>query len=213
MRLAQKRALVARWREEYGFPERLLAAFMAVPRERFIDASLSDEAYGDYPLPIGGGQTISQPTTVMLMTHFLAPEPDSRVLEVGAGSGYQAAVLSRLVPEGKVISVEYDAGLAETARRNLRAADAENVEVVVGDGGDGLPDRAPFDRIIVTCACPKVPGPLVAQLAEGGALVAPVSGLLGETMVRLTKEGGKVKKERLGLFSFVPLRGRHGSDG
>ncbi len=192
--------------------KRLLDAFKAVPREMFIRESYLSEAYGDYPLPIGHGQTISQPTTVMMMTQALELKPGDKVLEVGAGSGYQAAIIAKMVGEnGKVITTEIVSELVLFAQDNLKKAGIKNVEVVCLDGSKGYEKQAPYDKIIVTAACPKIPKPLIEQLKEGGIIVAPVGALFfGQNMVKARKVNGKLEKESLGQFVFVPLKGEHG---
>ena len=153
---------------------RVLAAMRVVPRHRFVPARYRDRAYEDRPLPIGSGQTISQPYMVAVMTELLDPGPQDVVLEVGTGSGYQAAVLSRLVR--RVYSIEIVPKLAAGARVALSQCGYDNVEVITGDGFRGLPERAPFDGIVVTAAPERVPQPLLDQLAPGGRLVIPVGG-------------------------------------
>lgn len=183
---------------------RILEAFRRVPREEFVPAYAKPSAYVDAPLSIGHSQTISQPYTVAFMTQLLEPEPTDKVLEVGTGSGYQAAILAELV--SKVFSIEYVEGLAIEAKQTLKRLGYENVEVLVGDGSKGLPDDAPFDGIIVTAACPEVPKPLLEQLAEGGRLIAPVGGPFLQEMVRITKtKEGELERETSGAFRFVPL--------
>ncbi len=150
----------------------VLRAMDEVPRERFVEGNFTDIAYADRALPIACGQTISQPYVVAYMTEQLGVHPHHRVLEVGTGSGYQAAVLSRLARE--VVSVERYRTLAEQARERLQALDYNNVEVVVGDGFAGVPARAPYDRIIVTAAAEQVPQALLDQLADNGVMVLPL---------------------------------------
>ncbi|MBI2139865.1 protein-L-isoaspartate(D-aspartate) O-methyltransferase [Candidatus Woesearchaeota archaeon] len=192
--------------------KRLLKAFLAVPRELFINDSDGADAYEDKPKPIGEGQTISQPTTVMLMTEALEVKPGQKVLEIGAGSGWQAGILGKMAGRtGKVISAEIIPSLAEAARENLKKAKIKNVLVVLGDGSKGFSEEAPFDRIMVTAACPEIPQPLIGQLNVGGILVAPV-GKLGaaQTMEKLRKTKHGVKREELGEYLFVPMRGEWG---
>ena len=169
----------------------VLRAMDEVPREHFVVAELSDHAYADQALPIPCGQTISQPYVVAYMTEQLDVEPTPRVLEIGTGSGYQAAILSRLARE--VVSVERYRTLADAARERLKTLGYANVTVVAGDGFAGLPERAPFDRIIVTAAAEEVPAALVDQLAEGGKLVMPVGPRDGtQHIIRLTKTAGVI---------------------
>jgi len=182
----------------------VLRALDEVPRERFIDDRFADDAYADRALPIACGQTISQPFVVGYMTEQLGVRPEHRMLEVGTGSGYQAAVLSRLVRE--VVSIERYRTLADAARGRLATLGYQNVEVIVGDGFAGVPERAPFDRIIVTAAAEEVPEALVEQLAEGGVMLLPLGPHGGtQHLVKLTKTTGSLKREDLIAVRFVPL--------
>jgi protein-L-isoaspartate(D-aspartate) O-methyltransferase len=182
----------------------VLRAMDEVPREHFVMPDFLDQAYGDQALPIACGQTISQPYVVAYMTEQLDVRPPNRVLEVGTGSGYQAAILSRLARE--VVSVERYRTLAEAARTRLETLGYRNVEVVVGDGFAGVPSRAPFDRIIVTAAAEDVPQTLVDQLAEGGVMVLPVGPHSGpQQIVKLTKRKGELERSDLLTVRFVPL--------
>ena len=184
---------------------RVIAAFRAVPREDFVPKEHRKLTYANYPLPIPGGQTISQPLTVAVMTESLAAGRGDKILEVGAGSGYQAAILSEIVgPTGKIITTEIIPELFEFASRNLRGY--ENVSVVNTDGSLGYEKEAPYDRIIVTATAPRMPRPLLEQLKEGGRLVIPV----GDTMVIAEKKNGEISEKFLGYYVFVPLRGEHG---
>jgi protein-L-isoaspartate(D-aspartate) O-methyltransferase len=183
---------------------KVLDAMRATPRHLFVPESSLVMAYRDEPRPIGLGQTISQPTVVGMMTQALELTGKETVLEIGTGSGYQAAVLSRLTK--RVLSIELLAPLGEAARERLARLGHANVEVRVGDGYAGWPERAPFDRILLTAAPPEMPPALLAQLAEGGTLVAPV----GEEnrmqrLIRLRKKGGKIVEEDLGAVRFVPM--------
>jgi protein-L-isoaspartate(D-aspartate) O-methyltransferase len=182
----------------------VLRAMEEVPRARFIDALHAGSAYADQALPIDCGQTISQPYVVAYMTEQLGVRPDHRVLEVGTGSGYQAAVLARLARE--VVSVERYRTLADKARARLNALGIDNVEVIAGDGLAGLPDRAPFDRIIVTAAAERIPQTLVDQLADGGIMVLPLGGHGGtQHIIKLTKSQTELAREDLIPVRFVPL--------
>ncbi|MBI2575646.1 protein-L-isoaspartate(D-aspartate) O-methyltransferase [Candidatus Woesearchaeota archaeon] len=208
-----KKTLLASWKERgIAKDKRLLKAFLSVPRELFVKDIPTEEVYEDRPKPIGEGQTISQPTTVMIMTEALEVKAGQKILEVGAGSGWQAALLGKMAGrKGKVYSIEMIHSLAEFAKNNLVKARAGNVSVVEGDGSKGLSNEAPFDRILVTAACPKIPRDLITQLKDPGILVAPVGGINGsQKMVKLRKNKGKITKETLGDFSFVPLRGEFG---
>jgi protein-L-isoaspartate(D-aspartate) O-methyltransferase len=184
--------------------QRVLRAMDQVPRENFVTADYAEEAYADQALPIACGQTISQPYVVAYMTEQLAVAPRHRVLEIGTGSGYQAAVLSRLACE--VVTVERYRTLAETARTRLVTLGYDNVTVVVGDGFKGHPERAPYDRIIVTAAAEEIPDLLVAQLGEGGVMVLPLGPHGGaQRIVKLTKSADGMKREDLIWVRFVPL--------
>jgi protein-L-isoaspartate(D-aspartate) O-methyltransferase len=183
----------------------VLRAMDEVPRDRFVEMEQVDTAYADQALPIACGQTISQPYVVAYMTEQLRLRPHHRVLEIGTGSGYQAAVLSRLARE--VVSIERYRTLAEHAREKLRAVGANNVEVIVGDGMAGVPGRVAFDRIIVTAAAEDVPQALIDQLADdGGIMLLPLGPHNGpQRIVRLTKTKDGVAREDLIAVRFVPL--------
>ena len=188
---------------------RVLQAFREVPREAFVPPELDDRAYQDSPLPIGEGQTISQPYVVALMVETLAVRPTDRVLEVGAGSGYAAAILSRLA--GEVYAIERHPSLAAAAAERLGELGYDNVHVRVGDGTLGWPDRAPFDLILVSAGGREVPAPLVAQLAAGGRLVIPVGDAWQQELIRILKTPDRrLVTERLGPVVFVPLVGGAG---
>lgn len=183
---------------------RVLAAMEAVPRERFVPAEYAEDAHGDHPLPIGYGQTISQPYIVALMTQLLELKGDERVLEVGAGSGYQAAILSLLARD--VFTVERIPQLAEKARQRLSELGYHNVHIRIGDGYEGWPEHAPYDAIIVTCAADEVPPPLVEQLADGGRLVIPVGGSeWSQRLMLLRRRGADVEQREVASVVFVPL--------
>lgn len=182
----------------------VLRAMDEVPRERFVPRELASNAYADHAMPIDCGQTISQPYVVAYMTEQLRVLPHHRVLEVGTGSGYQAAVLSRLARE--VVSIERYRTLAEQARGRLHDLGYGNVEVVIGDGLAGVSARAPYDRILVTAAAEDVPQALVDQLADGGIMILPLGPQAGpQYIVRLTKAEGEVRRENLIGVRFVPL--------
>jgi protein-L-isoaspartate(D-aspartate) O-methyltransferase len=185
---------------------RVLDAMGEVPRHRFVPASLADHAYEDRPLPIGHDQTISQPYIVALMTELSRPDPGARALEIGTGSGYQAAVLSRLVSH--VYSIELVEPLATAAAERLRTLGYENVTVRAGDGYRGWPDQAPFDVILVTAAPDEVPPALVEQLAPGGRMVVPVGPQSAVQELRLIEKGrdGRVSARDVLPVRFVPMR-------
>lgn len=186
---------------------RVLDAMRAVQRHRLVPAHLAAEAYDDRPLPIGHGQTISQPYIVALMTQLAAVSPTDRVLEVGTGSGYQAAVLAELAAQ--VYTVEIVAPLAQQAARDLRALGYDNIEVRAGDGYAGWPEHAPFDAIVVTAAPARIPAPLLEQLKPGGRLVIPVGPLHSAQELRLVEKqaDGSVRERGVVPVRFVPLTG------
>jgi len=188
--------------------QRVLSAMKEVPRHLFVPPPYNKSAYEDCPLPIGNGQTISQPYIVALMTELLALRPTDSVLEIGAGCGYQAAVLAVLVRQ--VTTIERIPEVAGLARANLAAVASKNVEVIVGDGTLGYPQKAPYEGIIITAATPVVPRPLIEQLAEGGRLVAPVGGRDIQELKRLRKKDGSITEEHHGGVRFVPLIGECG---
>jgi len=182
----------------------VLRAMDEVPRDRFVEPSFADSAYADRAMPIACGQTISQPYVVAYMTEQLSVRPHHRVLEVGTGSGYQAAVLSRLARE--VVSIERYRTLAEEARERLRSLGYRNVEVVVGDGFAGVPGRAPYDRIIVTAAAEAVPQTLLDQLANDGIMILPLGSHEGsQHLIKLTKSQTGTTRENLIPVRFVPM--------
>ena len=187
---------------------RVLQAMQEVPRHLFVPLEWRHEAYSDRPLPIGDDQTISQPYMVAIMAQSLALQGYESVLEIGTGSGYQAAVLSRLAAQ--VFSLEYFAALADSARALLQRLGYTNVEVIVGDGGLGLPAQAPYESIIVAAAAPHVPHPLLAQLAEGGRLVIPVGSATNQDLLIITRHGEDYAQERSVPCRFVPLLGQEG---
>lgn len=187
---------------------RVLAAMIAVPRHLFVPADMRSFAYSDGPLPIGQGQTISQPYIVALMTQLLELQGTETVLEVGTGSGYQAAVLSHLAEQ--VYTVERSGQLANLAVEVLKTLEIENVTVRQGDGSGGLPEFAPFHGVIVTAAAPRVPRPLLDQLTSGGRLVLPVGGREGQVLERWSRDLGEFHVERVAPVAFVPLIGAHG---
>jgi protein-L-isoaspartate(D-aspartate) O-methyltransferase len=182
----------------------VLRALDEVPREHFVADEFENAAYADQALPIACGQTISQPFVVAYMTEQLDVHPDHKVLEIGTGSGYQAAILSRLARE--VVSIERFRTLAEAARKRIATLGYRNVEIRMGDGLAGAPDRAPFDRIMVTAAAEAVPPALVEQLAEDGVMLLPLGPHGGtQRIVKVAKSGGEVREEELIAVRFVPL--------
>jgi protein-L-isoaspartate(D-aspartate) O-methyltransferase len=201
---AQRQQMVQRQLMTRGIhEERVLAAMAKVPREEFVPADSRVASYEDGPLPIGYGQTISQPYVVAFMTEQLRLKPTDRVLEVGTGSGYQAAILAELVSE--VYSIEIVEPLAKNAEGTLQRLGYKNVHVKVGDGYKGWPEEGPFDAIIVTCAPDKVPQPLVDQLKDDGRMVIPVGDRFAQQLYLLEKKNGQLKQSATLPVRFVPM--------
>ena len=204
---AKKRVNMVKYQLEYRgiSDEAVLTAMGKVPREAFVPDSYDNQAYDDGPLPIGEGQTISQPYIVALMTELLKPAPDDRVLEIGTGSGYQAAILAEIVSE--VYTIEIIESLSLNAQKACEELGYENVTFKVGDGFIGWEEYAPFDGVIVTCAPDEVPQPLIDQLADGGHLVIPVGGGYPQVLKVLTRHGDEIETETITAVSFVPMTG------
>lgn len=187
---------------------RVLHAMNNVPRHLFIEEALQGQAYNDYPLPIGQKQTISQPYMVALMTEALELKGNERVLEIGTGSGYQAAILAELAEW--VYSIERIRSLANKARKIFDELNCYNIEIRVSDGTQGWKEKAPFEAITVTAGTPEIPQPLMDQLAMGGRLVVPVGNAFSQTLVRVIRTKGGFKREEMGGCHFVKLIGKHG---
>ncbi len=202
-----ERQLVARGIKD----KRVLAAMEEAPRHLFVDDAQTGQAYADNPLPIGEGQTISQPYMVAIMTELLELVGDEKVLEIGTGSGYQAVILSRLC--ARVYTVERIGRLLEKAKRILKSCGCDNISYSLADGTNGWPEHAPYDRIIVTAGAPDIPDTLVDQLADRGRLVIPVGDRFTQTLKVLTRIGKKNKVENSTGCRFVDLIGRHGWSG
>jgi len=190
--------------------QRVLAAMRWAPREWFLPPHLAGDAYNDAPLPIGSGQTISQPYVVALMTERLEPKRTHRILEIGTGSGYQTAILAYLAASGRVFTVERLPDLLVEAEERFRRLGLTNIATRLGDGAAGWSEQAPFDRIIVAAAAPRIPEPLTAQLAPGGRLVIPVGDLSSQELVILERpaSGERLVQHHAGGVRFVPLISR-----
>lgn len=203
----QRKNLVSRMRLKN---REIKKALLSVQREKFFPEPIRANAYADTAFPIGFGQTISQPSTIAAMLELLSAEKGNKVLEVGAGSGYVAALLSELVGNaGNVFGIELLFELQQKAMKTLSKLGYKNIELKTGDGAQGWKEKAPFDRILISAACPQVPQALIEQLSEGGKLVAPIGGAFSQELVLLQKEKGKVsEKARKCCYMFVPLKGK-----
>lgn len=188
--------------------QKVLDAFFKVERHKFIPEELRRSAYGDFPLPIGEGQTISQPYIVALMTESLDLTAEEKVLEIGSGSGYQTAILAELA--GEVYSIERFKILSEKAEATLNALNYKNIKMKTGDGTLGWPEEAPFDRIIITAASPRIPEPLLEQLNEGGKLIIPLGEAFGQVLTLTEKKKGEITTTQICGCVFVPLVGKYG---
>ena len=205
----QKKELARMW--EKHIDKKIINAFLKVPREKFVLEEWKWDAYDDTPLPILADQTISQPTTVVQMLQHLELKRGQKILEIGAGSGYNAALMGKILgKEGKVISVEILPELVKFAKENLKKAKIENVKIMKADGSRGCEKEKPYDRIICTAASPKIPEPWKEQLKRGGIILAPVGDKYGQVLLRIKRIGNNYEYEELGDYLFVPLRGKHG---
>jgi protein-L-isoaspartate(D-aspartate) O-methyltransferase len=207
-RLARERMVETQIKARGIKDERVLKAMLKVPRHLFVDEALRDQAYGDFPLPIGEGQTISQPYIVALMTEALELKGNERVLEIGTGSGYQTAILAELALW--VYTIERFPTLLERAKKVLKELAYKNISFKLDDGTLGWKEAAPFDAIIVTAASPDIPPPLVEQLAEGGRIVIPIGDEFSQTLIKGVKKGGKLHTKALEPVRFVKLVGAYG---
>lgn len=210
--VARRRMVEQQLRARDIVDERVLAAMGRVPRHLFVEPALERFAYDDRPLSIGAGQTISQPYIVALMIQLLQVQPSHQILEVGTGSGYQAAVLAELA--GEVYTIEIIPSLAEGARGRLEALGYRNVHVRQGDGYEGWSEVAPFDGIVVAAGAPQIPLPLIEQLREGGRIAIPVGVVRGtQDLILGERRGGKLQTRSIAPVLFVPLTGKGGADG
>lgn len=210
--LERKKLIDSLIRRRYISKPEVISAMMKVPRHIFVPKSIRAYAYHDTPQQIGERQTISAPHMVGIMAEKLDLKPGHKVLEIGGGSGYHAAVVAEIIgPSGHVYSIEFIESLAKRAQENIKTAGLENnVTLVNRDGSFGLPEYAPYDRIYVTCASPEVPPPLIEQLEDKGKLLIPAGGRHFQTLVYCEKKGKKVIKKDFGGCVFVPLRGKYG---
>jgi len=207
----KERLLFLLKKQGMNFSKKVIKAFKAIPREKFVMENYKERAYEDSPLPILLGQTISQPSTVLKFLDALDVKLGNKVLEIGSGSGYNTALLSKLVgTKGFIYSTEIAEPLAEFARNNIKKIKIKNVEILRIDGSQGLMEKEPFDRIILTAACSKIPDVLIDQLKTGGILVAPVGPIYAQNLVRLKKTSKRISEKILGQYQFVPMTGKYG---
>ncbi len=190
--------------------EKVLKAILEVPRHLFLPMNMWYIAYADDALPLEHKQTISQPYTVAIMIEALELKKGDKVLEVGTASGWNACLIAKIIDPGIIYTTEIIKELVEYAGKNIKRLDIKNIKITHTDGSLGYEKEAPFDKIIVTCACREIPPPLLEQLKNNGILVAPVGSKLSQQMIKITKQGKKLKKDYLGDFVFVPLLGRYG---
>jgi len=204
-----KEFLIKYWQKSKIITDsRLITAFKKIPREDFLPQELKQEAYNDNPLQIGYNQTISQPTTIFIMLQALELKKTDNVLEVGTGSGYNAALISYIIKQGKLYTTEIIPELAESAKNKLEKY--SNIEVIKTDGSKGHKEVAPFDKIIITAACPKIPNLLIKQLKLNGILVAPIGPLYNQAMLKIINRQNKLEIKNFGNFIFVPMQGEYG---
>lgn len=186
-------------------------AMREVPRHIFVPDEMKDMAYVDSPQPIGQGQTISAPHMVAMMLEALDVKPGQKILEIGGGMGYHAAVLGKMVgEEGEVYSVEYLEYLAKSGKKKLKKARIDNVHIIIGDGSSGYKEQSPYDRISVACGAPSIPDSLIKQLKDEGKILIPVGGKMYQNLIKVTKKRDSIEKENLGGVLFVPLKGKYG---
>src|SRR3989344_5398890 len=209
--LASKENIIQYWIKSKVITDKnLIKAFRAIKRELFVPKELEAEAYLDTPLPIGKEQTISQPTTVMIMLQALQLKKGQRVLEIGSSSGYNAAIIASLIKPGTAYTIEIIPELARLAEENLKKTKIKNARVICADGSKGYSETAPYDRIILTAGSPETPKQLLRQLKENGILLAPIGPFYAQKMLKIKKKKTGMQTEDLGDFVFVPLKGKYG---
>lgn len=204
-----KEDLIKKWQEDgLKIDEKLIIAFRKVPREKFVPKEMTRYAYDDVALPTINESTISQPTTIIIMLQALELDEDDTVLELGAGTGYSASLMAQLVK--KVYTLEIDPALCEIAKTNLEKIKTRNVTVLCQDATLGLPEHAPFDKIVATAAMPKIPQSWIDQLKDEGIIVAPIGDKYSQVMMKTKKTKGKLYEEAAGNFRFIPAQGKYG---
>ena len=205
-----KELLIEYWRKKF-VDERLIAAFNNIPRELFVPKQFQEIAYLDQPLPTFRQQSVSQPTTTMIMLQALSLQPGEKVFELGSGGGYETALISKMVgKKGKVVSAEVIPELVQIAKTNSEMMGIHNLLFLEADGSEGYLPQAPYDKAIITAACPAIPQPIIDQLREGGIVIAPIGDIKEQVLVKGTKVNGRLDLEFLGSFQFMPMKGKHG---
>ena len=205
----QRKKLVEEVRGQGIKDRKVLNAILKIPRHLFVPKELINQSYGNYPLSLDKGQTISQPYTAAIMLESLELKKGNKVLEIGTASGWDACLIAEIIKPGVVYTVEITPELVEFAKKNLKKLNIKNVTIIYGDGSQGYGEKAPYDKIILTAACPRIPQPLIEQLKENGIIVAPVGPKYGQKLVKCIKKNGKLSIQELGDFMFVPLKGKH----
>ncbi len=207
----QNKELIQTIREQGIYNKSVLDAILKIPRHLFVPKGYLDQAYANYPLPIAGDQTISQPYTVAFMLQALELKKGQTILEIGTGSGWNAALIAHIIgKKGFVYTTEIVPELIKFSTKNLKKFNFKNLKIIETDGSKGYVAKAPFDRIIATAACPFIPFPWIEQLKEEGIIVAPIGSLYGQCMIKAKKIKGTIQEENLGYFMFVPLKGKFG---
>ena len=212
MSLEEKRKILIEMLKKQGRikSKEIEKAFLRIPREEFVPNIFEKHAYSDMPLEIGNGQTISAPHMVAIMCEELDLKKGQKILEIGTGSGYHAAIVAKIIePKGQIYSIERHKNLAEKAKQHLKNLNIKNIIIKIGDGSEGLKKYSPYDRIYVTCAAPTIPQPLIDQLKDPGKILIPVGSTIC-TLYLLEKNNGKIKLENLGGCAFVPMVGKYG---
>ena len=210
--IAKKNQLINFWKRQFGFTDDDLNSFKEINRAEFVPSGVKQSAYEDRPLPLLRGKTVSQPTTVMIMTSLLELKKGDKVFEVGTGSGYQTAIISKIIGDkGKIVTTEVIPELIQFSRKNLENAKITNVIILEDDGSKGSAEHAPYDKIIITAACKEFPKNLLKQLKPGGIIVGPVGDKDQQEMIRGIKDkNGKLQLDFVGQFLFSPMYGKYG---
>lgn len=206
----QRKELVEELKRQGIKDEKVLNAILKIPRHLFVPKELINQSYGNYPLSVGEGQTISQPYTVAIMLEALELKKGDKVLEIGTASGWNACLIAEIIKPGIVYTTEIIPELVKFSKENIKKLNLKNIRIIKTDGSLGLPEYAPFGKCIITAACPEIPESLIKQLEENGVIVAPVGPKFSQRLIKTVKKKGKLIEEDLGNFIFVPLKGKYG---